>query len=126
MTRLIKFRAWHKTKHIMSPVLDICFWGHTVTLEHLSVCDADDVVLMQYTGVKDKNGVEICDGDIIEFDAFEWGEDTTNRDVVKWDCDYAAYRALGFPGEWRWFCSVIGNKFQNQDLLDITPERDKV
>ena len=53
--REIKFRAWWKDEFEMH------------YLVHIDNCIKDDAVeLMQYTGLKDKNGVEIYEGDIIK------------------------------------------------------------
>lgn len=67
--RTIKFRAWHNTDKAMSePFMlnDISFWEVTdykskMTFK-LSQCG-----LMQYTGLKDKNGKEIYEGDVLEW-----------------------------------------------------------
>lgn len=67
--REIKFRAWQKDKKMMCEVSNIHFISNQVSLkEKENVTNTrpfDDVILMQYTGLKDKNGTEIYEGDII-------------------------------------------------------------
>lgn len=70
---MIKFRAWDKLTDTIQDVLDINFIEKTVTVsqkgivwyKHDNLRSCEDVILMQSTGVEDKNGVEIFEGDIV-------------------------------------------------------------
>lgn len=69
MSREIKFRAWNKKGKCW-----ITFGGVIYRYENgtLDIVDSDNLIYEQYTGLKDKNGKEIYEGDRIKIE----GSDT--------------------------------------------------
>ncbi len=89
--------------------------------------DAYNVELMQYTGLKDKNGVEIYEGDIvsIQYD----NDQPTIHEVVWCGIDYPAFdfqpqlncECNGFShyhNDPDTIVEVIGNIYENPELLE--------
>ena len=120
--REIEFRAYSKRTKKMYNVLAIFFYQNVVKLS--KICGSgisfleqlDDVVLMQYTGIKDKDGVEIYEGDIVILCwSDEVGESHWGKVIIKNPFEYT-------PEEARYFIysdelEVIGNIYQNKDLI---------
>ena len=121
--REIKFMAYEKAYNIIREVVSINFADKTIVLkddffDDVRLLNFDDVNLMQYTGVKDKNGVEIYQGYITK-DTYG----TQIPMVVTWDDDCSGFRTLGkyngeqYVGYVKDSCEVVGNIYKNPELL---------
>lgn len=84
---------------------------------HLSMIEVDPETVCQYTGLTDKNGRKIFEGDILRF------EDCSNYPVV-WDSDYCAFGSCWYSdfdhlSKYRSIkIEVVGNIFDNPELLE--------
>lgn len=120
--RVIKFRAWDGT-FMMDPYCELRehnqFWGEDLT----NTPYKSPISVMQFTGLHDKNGKEIYEGDVLKYDAC--GDVSHHRiyfheESGRWmderyeDGDsVTVYDSFEFVRE----CKIIGNIHQNPELL---------
>ena len=123
----IKFRAWDSKNKIIINAIFVGLgkvYGMTKTFKTSK--KLEDVILMQYTGLKDKNGKEIYEWDIVEL--YGWGSQKSSDGyaVIEWDVDETGWN-LNKPNytEDRYDfrqaienCIVVGNIYENPELLD--------
>ncbi len=109
--RDIKFRAWDKKSDTMAKWKMVQDWVYAIPWDVI-FC-GDDLVLMQYTGLKDKNGKERCDDDIIRrntgytfIEKKKWFSLGVDGGVLAYGYDY-------HPDD-----EVIGNIHEHKHLLD--------
>ena len=119
--RKIKFRAWDT---------DLNKYVHAFNYNDYEISDDEGDIyitknmetsgetplleLEQFTGLFDKNGKEIYEGDIVRQTVLLSGESVNNP--VKWiDCGFIANGLLGTREAEN--CEVIGNINENKDLL---------
>jgi len=134
--RELKFRVWDLERKRWESKMGVYF--DDGRLGDFSECfhnnagpnDEKDYVVQQYTGLKDKNDKEIYEGDIVK-----WGMSTVDPKffslrIVEWNENQLIYKVLdpfkmsvdylyeSRQPSTRW-CEVVGNIFENSDLLEV-------
>lgn len=124
-----KFRAWHKTWEEMGKVKRIRFDDDDGNMTKVLFIgkkfganeNIDEIELMQSTGLKDKNGKEIFEGDIVKMAKDVYSE-PTYYEIVRHRG--GAYRLESKQhGCELWLrhtdCEIVGNVYENPELLEV-------
>ena len=114
----LKFRAWSKTEKIMSDVKKIDFWNGEIEARCFEETEIEEVVLMASTGVFDKNGKEIFEGDILFGHAGEDFWEVVEFDIEegKWIRRDIWYNSKLDLSENNQFMEIVGNIYENPDF----------
>ena len=123
--REIKFRAWSfglkkmfSAEEMASDQMALLPDGYFANIHSKStklsrIFTHEEMLPLQFTGLKDKNGKEIYEGDIL---GFHVGEDNEIQWTVKWSTTpYTAHYDFGIMPRAD-FCTVIGNIYENPEL----------
>lgn len=134
--REIKFRAWNGVEMVQN----VAVIGGAPAIEEGASNEPDIIVngksyscdwdyyqpksnwkLMQYTGLKDKNGVEIYEGDIVSYSRDE-NDEWHKKSIVIFNqitTQYQLNTSLGSHDLCEWYeLEVIGNIHENPELLE--------
>lgn len=143
--REIKFRAYIKKQNKMVEITEMSFrkgWFEYYNYEKEQyedyyctdtdeILNSQEIIIMQYAGIKDKNGKEIYEGDIVKLyfgcRQMDQRETTANAEIVYCWNGYGS--EIGFTGLYyggmrvalpcRDSIEVIGNIYENHELLEV-------
>ena len=142
--REIKFRAIDRNSGKWVYGIPFTFKENNFTdFEAIHVCDSTGYwrivqiipdTLCQYTGLKDKNGKEIFEGDVVRTH-FSFGHEVTQEPfIIKWNKERAMFEGskpkplendylvtFSFFPEQRFLYEIIGNIHDNPELLGVHP-----
>ncbi|MDT9552212.1 YopX family protein [Enterococcus faecium] len=132
-----KFRAWDKKTETIQEIESISFKEKKLVIDQKSVTwfnsdyirNFGEVDLMQSTGMKDKNGVDIFEWDIVLVNVSNGFDHLVNEKTVVQESEFHSgliYKSLASGMEYRVFkhkkmdyeYEVIGNIYENSELLE--------
>ena len=120
--REIKFRAWDKVEKKMFIPARLSFKDELYQEFYNDSCGGNEhpfsyINLMQYTGLKDKNGKEIYEGDVVRYKAFEiWYARKVYFDTEL--CQFGLHSSnFLFHNQFSDNLEIIGNIYENPELL---------
>lgn len=138
--REIKFRVWDVNNKEMLDLEELHYEYEKMSIRttmYNDYFDIEDMILMQYTGLHDKNGKEIYEGDIVkrlEYSVEEQLHVMSDIGQIKFlEGSYGFYKSKGNMylfnslhdeleyGELQYY-EVIGNIYENSNLLEVKDE----
>jgi uncharacterized phage protein (TIGR01671 family) len=117
---MIKFRAWEKNLEEIIPVHEIDFDNKMINTNSAWRM-FDEIELMQWTGMKDTNGKEIFEGDIVK--GHWWDKGKSHRHIGIVNFGMASFSVvgikqyLGMSDLLNPTYEIIGNIYENLDLI---------
>ena len=126
--RELKFRAWDVVDKVMKDSFTLCNLiggydcGYRVDKDLPFIDEEDennpDTIIMQYTGLKDKDGREVYEGDVVRYKD-RYVDGFRDAEVAFDECGWRLDGDL--MSDWRYGSSsfeVIGNIYENPELLE--------
>lgn len=122
MNREIKFRIWDIENKEMLKVQELdfepTFYGGRIAIrpdQYNDYFDTEDMILMQYTGIDDKNGKEIYEGDIVKYENMTGKIMFFNGSFIMSNFEETEEWELGVINE---ELEIMGNIYDNPELLE--------
>ncbi|MCY7152224.1 YopX family protein [Streptococcus gallolyticus subsp. gallolyticus] len=119
-----KFRAWLKDEYRMTDVREITFFDDEVQM----ISDVTDFYtygefeLMQSTGLIDKNGKEIFEGDVLKTYDGELAKVVWNKELACWEAEFLGeivdLSEVADVKSSRSDCEIVGNIYENPELVE--------
>lgn len=124
----LKFRVWDKERECYLDKTELA--GITPDGKYILYIEEEEIsrleveenyIIEQYTSLKDKNGKEIYEGDIVEYTTCYYGNEKRHRKVIEWkewdSDDFGEPHNIGYSNLSECM-AVIGNVHENAKLLE--------